>query len=218
MTVRTLSILSSRSTIGRAVSRYNGWRVQTKARDRPPVRRQSITKLLESGGFDWTVGGGGGGQFIRLIAERKRFHRRRMMEPARRKRAPYVRKWPGVGVRTSAPASKMEGNVCVARENGGEEREVGKGEGGHTHAGYAISKPAVDRDSVPRVLCRYARPRPLQFSGIRQTSVSSQRDRRPYSPPSSVHNFRGALSRRDERTEKRNNATVVLWSSAIALC
>lgn len=98
LSARILLILTPTSTIGRAVSRYNGWRVQTKASVHAPVRRQSITELLESGGFDWAV---------RAIYQINRggSDSRRMMGPMwRASRAPYVRKWPGVGVQRSRPA------------------------------------------------------------------------------------------------------------------
>lgn len=95
-------------------------------------------------------------------------------------------------------ASKMEGNVCVTRENAEEgSGKRGRGEGG------ALTRDTRYQNQLSigtrcRGYCVVTRVfRPLQFSRIRQTSVSSRRDRCPDSPPSSVHNFRGALSRRD---------------------
>lgn len=75
-------------------------------------------------------------------------------------RAPYVRKRPGVGVQTDRPGEQnATGATCVAHTEGGG--------GWHTHAGHAISKPAVDRTyRVVALRCpvRYA-SRPLYSQG-----------------------------------------------------
>lgn len=196
--------------------------MQTKARARPPVRRQSITKLPESGGFDWTVRGG---QFIRLIAERKRFHRRRMMEPARRSTGSICQKVTRCRRPNRPGVENGRQRVCVTRETGGWERRGGGGRrGGAAHPrGTCDIETSCRSGTVSRVLCRHAcRPRPLQIPqmGKMRTSVRDGivwaliRHRHPCGISA------GRYLALEMRT-RRNVITRLLWSrkrSAIALC
>jgi len=112
---------------------------------RPPVRRQSITELLESGGFDWAV---------RAIYQINRggSDSRRMMGPTRRASGLHMSGSDQVSASRPPWRAKRDGSAtCVAH-----------GERGswHTHAGHAISKPAVDREY------RVIAPRCPQYASV----------------------------------------------------
>lgn len=142
----------------------------------------------------------GGGQFIRLIAERKRFHRRRMMEPARRSGL-HMSESDQVSAPEPARHRKWKA-TCVTRETGGEGRAV--------HPCGTRDIETSCRSGLYREYCVVTRVLVRCIPG-ENADERTRWDRRPLFATV----IRAEFSRRylagDENTEKCNNATALKY-------
>lgn len=112
---------------------------------REPARLSGGNQLRNCWSQAVLTGPRGGAIYQINRGERKRFHRRRMMEPAAAQRAPYVRKRPGVGVRKWKATC-----VSRARQEGG--RSGGAAHPRGTRDIETSCQPGLYREYCPRPL------------------------------------------------------------------